>query len=77
MLDWMDKTHKTLQITPFMAFSTIQASHGYNHKAGEIIELPEYVSHQNFKQLQLETDIHEKSSWQNSLCSAYTEIQLC
>ena len=44
---------------------------------GEIIEFPKHVSHQNFKHLQLETDIHEKGSRKNSLCSAYTEINLC
>ena len=97
ILDWMNRTHKTVYLLSktlrFTAFSMTPASHGYNHKAGllyrewvtldwhkhkwrqshenawckgEIIEFAKHVSHQNFKHLQLETDIHEKGSWQNS-----------
>ena len=106
MLDWMDKTHKTVYLLSkslrLWPSQRLKASHGYNHKAGvlwlyrewvtldwhkhkwptitckgEIIEFPKHVSPQNFKHLQLETDIHEKGSWKNSLCSAYTEIKLC
>ena len=64
-----------------MVINTRQVCCGYIESEnawckGEIIEFPKHVSHQNFKHLQLETAIHEKGSWKNSLCPAYTEIKL-
>ena len=94
MLNWMDKTHKTvyllsqsLRLWPSqrlqlaMVINTRQVCCGYigsgshwtdtnrndpqSHEnawcKGEIIEFPKHVSHQNFKHLQLKTDIHEKA----------------